>query len=245
MPGRRAMLLFSAPCPRRTVPVPRRPQLDWRPCSTRLASAHLGLHRARRSHAVLAYFVVKAWRWRYLIRHLRRQRRRSCCPRCSRASPATTCFPHAGEIARAVLASRAAECARERFPRLGRHRAYLRLPVHPRDRARSSWCRSAACRRRSGRRATSSARCARSCWRLSRCSCSGPRPACASRNACLRSLRQRLRTRVVTQLRAASTGLGAIATPRLFVPDRTAVGRPVDADRRLHRLQPARPWTLR
>jgi uncharacterized protein (TIRG00374 family) len=103
MPGHRAILVLGALLGSFFLYLAVR-TIDWPTLGATLSHtlpgyAGLGLL------SMLAYFGVKAWRWRYLIRPFARASTRELLPSVLAGLAGNYLFPHAGEIPRAVLAA--------------------------------------------------------------------------------------------------------------------------------------------
>ena len=105
MPGRRAFLLLAGAA------------LGACSCGSRSASSTGRAFGGALSHAhpgeialgvacLLAYYVVKALRWRFLIEPFAKARTRELMPAVLAGLAGNYVFPHVGEFARAVLAGR-------------------------------------------------------------------------------------------------------------------------------------------
>jgi glycosyltransferase 2 family protein len=104
MPGRRALvLLFGAALGALFLYLAVR-RLDWPAFSAALSRAHAAPILAGLA-CLLAYFLLKALRWRYLVEPFARASTRELLPAVLAGLAGNYVFPHVGEIARAVLAS--------------------------------------------------------------------------------------------------------------------------------------------
>lgn len=79
--------------------------LDWRALFDTLRHAHPG-YTGLGLASLLAYFVVKALRWRFLVSPFARPTALQLLPSVLAGLAGNYVFPHAGEIPRAVLAAK-------------------------------------------------------------------------------------------------------------------------------------------
>ncbi len=105
MPGRRAFLLLAGAALGALFLWLAVRKLDWAAFGAALAHAHPG-EIALGVACLLAYYVLKALRWRFLVEPFARARTRELLPAVLAGLAGNYVFPHVGEIARAVLAGR-------------------------------------------------------------------------------------------------------------------------------------------
>jgi uncharacterized protein (TIRG00374 family) len=215
MSGRRAILILGAILGSLFLYLAVR-KVDWTTLVATLSHAHPG-YVGLGLLSMFAYFGVKAWRWRYLINPFARASTQALLPSVLAGLAGNYVLPHVGEIARAVLASQRvnapvsallASVAIERIfdflvilvivlavlEPIGRMSAEIQT---------ASYVVGALC-------AGILAAVVLFLFRTEVCLRFADR--------LLSLFSERLSAGVLTQLRAASTGLGAIARPRLFVP---------------------------
>lgn len=215
MSGRRAILILGALLGSLFLYLAVR-NVDWTTFTATLADAHPG-YVVLGLLSMLAYFGVKAWRWRYLIQPFARASTQELLPPILAGLAGNYVLPHVGEIARAVLASQRvnapvsallASVAIERIFDLLVILLIVLAVLEPIGRM-SAEIQTASY--------------------VVGALCAGILLAVFvflfRTEACLRfadkllsPVSERLSAGVLTQLRAASAGLGAIARPQLFVP---------------------------
>ncbi len=105
MPGRRAFLLLAGAGLGALFLWLAVRKLDWAAFGTALSHAHPS-EIALGVACLLAYYVLKALRWRYLVEPFARARVRELMPAVLAGLAGNLLFPHVGEFARAVLAGR-------------------------------------------------------------------------------------------------------------------------------------------
>ena len=105
MPGRRAFLLLAGAALGALFLWLAVRKLDWAAFGAALSHAHPG-EIALGVACLLAYYVLKALRWRFLVEPFAKARTRELLPAVLAGLAGNYVFPHVGEIARAVLAGR-------------------------------------------------------------------------------------------------------------------------------------------
>jgi len=215
MSGRRVILILGALLGSLFLYLAVR-KVDWTTVSATLADAHPG-YVVMGLLSILAFFGVKAWRWRYLISPFAQASTQELLPPVLAGLAGNYLFPHVGEIARAVLVSQrvnapvSALLASVAIERLFDFFVILLIVL--------------AVLEPVGRMSAEIQTASYVVGAL----CAGILAAVVvflfRTEACLRfaewllsRVPERLSAGVLTQLRAASTGLGAIARPRLLVP---------------------------
>lgn len=215
MSGRRAILILGALLGSVFLYLAVR-KVDWSTFVATLSQAHPG-YVVLGLLSMLAYFGVKAWRWRYLIQPFARASTQELLPPILAGLAGNYMLPHVGEIARAVLASQRvnvpvsallASIAIERIFDFLVILVIVLAVLEPIGRM-SAEIQTASY--------------------VVGALCAGILGAVVVflfwTEACLRFadrmlslVPERLSAGILTQLRTASTGLGAIARPGLFVP---------------------------
>lgn len=215
MPGRRAILILGAILGSVFLYLAVR-KVDWPTLTATLSHAHPG-YVGLALLSMLAYFGAKAWRWRYLIQPFAKATTRELLPPVLAGLAGNYVFPHVGEIARAVLAGQrvrapvSALLASVAIERIFDFLVILLIVL--------------AVLEPIGRMSAEIQTASYVVGAL----CAGILAAVVvflfRTEACLRFaerllslVSERLSAGVLTQLRAASAGLGAIARPRLFIP---------------------------
>jgi uncharacterized protein (TIRG00374 family) len=215
MPGRRTILILGALLGSLFLYLAVR-KVDWPTLIATLSHAHPG-YVGLGLLSMLAFFGVKAWRWRYLIHPFAQATTRELLPPVLAGLAGNYVFPHVGEVARAVLASQrvkapvSALLASVAIERIFDFLAILVIVL--------------AVLEPVGRMSAEIQAASYVVGAL----CAGIFAAVVlflfRTEACLRFAKrllslvsERLSTGVLTHLRAASAGLGAIARPRIFVP---------------------------
>ncbi len=215
MSGRRAILILGALLGSLFLYLAVR-KVDWTTFIATLGHAHPG-YVVMGLLSILAFFGVKAWRWRYLISPFAQASTRELLPPVLAGLAGNYMLPHVGEIARAVLVSQrvnapvSALLASVAIERLFDFFVILLIVL--------------AVLEPVGRMSAEIQTASYVVGAL----CAGILAAVVvflfRTEACLRFAErllslvpERLSANVLTQLRAASTGLGAIARPRLLVP---------------------------
>ncbi len=136
MPGRRTILILGALLGSLFLYLAVR-KVDWPTLIATLSHAHPG-YVGLGLLSMLAFFGVKAWRWRYLIHPFAQATTRELLPPVLAGLAGNYVFPHVGEVARAVLASQRVKAPVSALLVFRRNRAYLRFPGDPRNRARGA-----------------------------------------------------------------------------------------------------------